>query len=74
MRTRIIRVVPAELGWALEIEGAPEAPQRFSSLEAAIAAGWHRAKRENAELHIHRQDGTVHLRRAMHKEDSDGEE
>lgn len=74
MRTRIIRVVPAEPGWALEIEGAPETPQRFSSLEAAVAAGWHLAKRGNVELHIHRQDGTVHLRSAMHEDDFGGKE
>ncbi|WP_374063779.1 MULTISPECIES: DUF2188 domain-containing protein [Cupriavidus] len=71
MRTRIVRVVPAENGWALEIEGPAERPHRFSSLEAAIAAGWHRAKHENAELHIHRQDGTVRLRSAI-AEDSLG--
>ncbi|MFS8981229.1 DUF2188 domain-containing protein [Cupriavidus necator] len=65
MRTRIVRVVPAEHCWALEIEGLAERPQRFSSLEAAIAAGWDRAKRENAELHIHRQDGTVRLRSGL---------
>ncbi|MFS8978277.1 DUF2188 domain-containing protein [Cupriavidus necator] len=65
MSTRIISVVPAEHGWALEIESLAEKPQRFSSLEAAIAAGWNRAKRENVELHIHRQDGTVRLRSGL---------
>lgn len=33
-------------------------------MEAAIAAGWDVARRHNAELHIHRHDGDVHLRGA----------
>ncbi|WP_454735343.1 DUF2188 domain-containing protein [Cupriavidus necator] len=65
MRTRIVRIVPAGLGWSLEIEGFAERPQRFSSLDAAIAAGWNRAKRESWELHIHRQDGMVRLRSSL---------
>ncbi|WP_349604779.1 DUF2188 domain-containing protein [Cupriavidus sp. DF5525] len=68
MRTRIVRIVPAYYGWALEIEGPTERLQIYSSLEAAIAAGWHRAKRENAELHIYRQDGTVRLRSGLAKD------
>ncbi|TDF65605.1 DUF2188 domain-containing protein [Cupriavidus sp. L7L] len=65
MPTRIIRVVPAVQGWALEIEGLAEKPLLYTSLEAAITAGWHRAKHDNAELHIHRQDGTVRLLTAL---------
>ncbi|WP_354685497.1 DUF2188 domain-containing protein [Cupriavidus necator] len=72
MHTRIIRVLPAESGWALETEGLVERPQRFSSLEAAIAAGWDRAKREQCELHIHRQDGTVRLRSGFAEESASG--
>ncbi|MGO4307613.1 DUF2188 domain-containing protein [Cupriavidus sp. RAF12] len=63
MQARIIRVMPAELGWTLEWASSSR-PQRFPTLEAAIAAGWALAKRENAELHIHRRDGEVHLRAA----------
>jgi len=33
-------------------------------MEAAIAAGWDVARRQNAELHIHRHDGNVQLRSA----------
>lgn len=64
MQARIIRVMPAEYGWALEWQGHARRPQRFSTLEAAIAAGWALARRENAELHIHRHDGEVRLRMA----------
>jgi len=52
MRTQIIRIVRADYGSALEIEGPTRRLQIYSSLEAAIAAGWRRAKRENAEPHI----------------------
>ena len=64
MQSRIIRVLPAEDGWALEFGGLNIKAQRFPTMEAAIAAGWEVAMRENAELHIHRHDGDVHLRNA----------
>ncbi|WP_081610693.1 DUF2188 domain-containing protein [Cupriavidus neocaledonicus] len=63
MQARIIRVIPAGSGWALE-SGSFSVPQQFPTLEAAIAAGWILAKRERAELHIHRRDGEVRLRAA----------
>ena len=66
MQSRIIRVLPAEYGWALQFGGLDIKPQRFTTMEAAIAAGWDMARREHAELHIHRQDGDVHLRRAWY--------
>ncbi|BDB26317.1 hypothetical protein Tamer19_44800 [Cupriavidus sp. TA19] len=64
MQSRIIRVLPAEVGWALEFSGLDIKPQKYSTMEAAIAAGWNLAMRQNAELHIHRHDGEVHLRSA----------
>ena len=64
MQSRIIRVLPAEHGWALEFSGLDLKPQRFPTMEAAIAAGWDVARRHNAELHIHRHDGDVRLRSA----------
>ncbi|MBP0629700.1 MULTISPECIES: DUF2188 domain-containing protein [unclassified Cupriavidus] len=64
MQSRIIRVLPAEHGWALEFTGLDIKPQRFPTMEAAIAAGWDVARRQNAELHIHRHDGNVQLRSA----------
>ena len=66
MQSRIIRVTPAEHGWALQFGGLDIKPQRFTTMEAAIAAGWDMARREHAELHIHRHDGDVHLRRAWY--------
>ncbi|WP_455286840.1 DUF2188 domain-containing protein [Cupriavidus necator] len=64
MEARIIRIKPAEYGWILEIEGFKEQPQRFPTLEAAIAAGWALAARVDAEWYIRRQDREVHLRAA----------
>ncbi|MBP0622472.1 DUF2188 domain-containing protein [Cupriavidus consociatus] len=64
MQARIIRVLPAEHGWALELATLNMAPQRFRTMEAAIAAGWSLAIREKADLHIHRHDGDVRLRSA----------
>ena len=61
MQSRIIRVLPAESGWALDFGGLNMKTQRFSTMEAAIAAGWDVARRENAELHIQRHDGDVYL-------------
>ncbi|KWR75037.1 DUF2188 domain-containing protein [Cupriavidus sp. IDO] len=60
MQSRIIRVLPAESGWALDFGGLNMKTQRFPTMEAAIAAGWDVARRENAELHIQRHDGDVH--------------
>uniref|UniRef100_UPI003F499147 DUF2188 domain-containing protein n=1 Tax=Cupriavidus taiwanensis TaxID=164546 RepID=UPI003F499147 len=57
-----ISVVPAGHGWALDIDGTPEPRQLFPTLEAAISAGWARARRENIELNIHPLTGGVRLR------------
>ncbi|WP_029047033.1 DUF2188 domain-containing protein [Cupriavidus sp. amp6] len=73
MQSRIIRVLPAELGWALEFTGLDIKPQRFPTMEAAIAAGWDVARRQNAELHIHRHDGNVHLRSACDGKQQDSQ-
>ncbi|GAB3092716.1 DUF2188 domain-containing protein [Cupriavidus yeoncheonensis] len=62
MQPRIIRVLPAGQGWALEFGGLDMKPDMFPTMEAAIAAGWLMARRENAELHIHRHDGNLRLR------------
>jgi hypothetical protein len=61
MPSRIIRILPAEHGWTLEFGGSGMKAQRFPSMESAIAAGWGVARQDNAELHIHRHDGNVHL-------------
>lgn len=63
MQARIIRVRPADSGWALDCASFPH-PQRFPTLEDAISAGWAQARREHGELHIHRHDGGLRLRAA----------
>ncbi|NSX14938.1 DUF2188 domain-containing protein [Cupriavidus taiwanensis] len=62
MPAKSISVVPAEHGWALDIDGTSEPRQLFPTLEAAISAGWARARRENIELHIQPLEGGVRLR------------
>ncbi|MBB2916639.1 DUF2188 domain-containing protein [Cupriavidus alkaliphilus] len=57
-----ISVVPAEQGWALEIDGTSEPRELFRTLEAAISAGWARARSERVELHIQPLAGGVRLR------------
>ncbi len=64
MQSRIIRVRPEEQGWALESVDLNIAARRFLTMEAAIAAGWDVARRENAELHILRHNSDVHWRNA----------
>jgi hypothetical protein len=49
-------------GWALEVDGTSEPRQFFPTLEAAISAGWARARLENIELHIQPLAGGVRLR------------
>ncbi|SPA24499.1 conserved hypothetical protein [Cupriavidus taiwanensis] len=71
MQARIIRVTPADVGWALDCESPPQR-QRFPTLEDAISAGWARARRENGELHIHCHDGGLRLRAAVTPEESHG--
>ena len=68
MQSRIIRVLPAECGWALEFGGLDMQVRRFPTMEAAIAAGWDVAIRENAELLIQRHSGDRHLRDASDDE------
>ncbi|WP_427308884.1 DUF2188 domain-containing protein [Cupriavidus sp. H39] len=65
MQARIVRVLPAAYGWTLELVSLNMQPQRFPTMEAAIAAGWSLARREMAELHILRHDGEVRLRSAI---------
>ncbi|WP_244222975.1 DUF2188 domain-containing protein [Cupriavidus lacunae] len=48
--------MPADVGWVLEIDGLVERPHKFPTLEAAIDAGWDRARRENIDLQIHDLD------------------
>nr|WP_049796483.1 DUF2188 domain-containing protein [Cupriavidus necator] len=63
-----ICVRPAAVGWSLQKEGLRE-PLHFATLDAAIAAGWQYARRENGELEIRQQDGLIRLRSAVPAED-----
>ncbi|WP_115664405.1 DUF2188 domain-containing protein [Cupriavidus taiwanensis] len=58
MPVRSIRVVPADVGWVLEIGGVVQRTHRFPTLEAAICAGWDLAKSENVDLQLHDLDST----------------
>jgi hypothetical protein len=72
MTSRSIHVLPAATGntepagdgeWALTIEGlesgADGAALHFPTQEAAIAAGWTRAREHGVPLCIHGRDGLV---------------
>ncbi|AQV97287.1 DUF2188 domain-containing protein [Cupriavidus necator] len=76
MTSRSIHVLPAatgdtdyasEGGWALTIEGmesgADDAALHFPTQEAAIAAGWMRAREDGVPLCIHGRDGLVRERK-----------
>lgn len=63
MPSRIVRVSPAALGWSMQSDGLP-APLHFATLDAAIAAGWHYARKQHIDLEICRENGTVRLRSA----------
>lgn len=79
MTSRSIHVLPAASGhddaardgeWALTIEGmdgmaadAQAMAVHFPTQEAAIAAGWVRARQDGVSLCIHGRDGLVRERR-----------
>ncbi|MBB2917839.1 MULTISPECIES: DUF2188 domain-containing protein [Cupriavidus] len=76
MTSRSIHVLPASTGdseyaseeqWALTIEGLESGPDdaalHFPTQEAAIAAGWMRAREDGVPLCIHGRDGLVRERK-----------
>ncbi|MCO4862720.1 DUF2188 domain-containing protein [Cupriavidus sp. WGlv3] len=76
MTSRSIHVLPATTGdseyasegeWALTIEGLESGPDdaalHFPTQEAAIAAGWMRAREDGVSLCIHGRDGLVRERK-----------
>ncbi|MGH8790487.1 MAG: DUF2188 domain-containing protein [Cupriavidus necator] len=76
MTSRSIHVLPAATdnteyagdgGWALTIEGLESAGDdtalHFPTQEAAIAAGWMRAREDGLPLCIHGRDGLVRERK-----------
>lgn len=54
-----IHVVPHNGGWATRTEGAGRVGRLYNTQTEAIEAGREQAKREHAELVIHRRDGTI---------------
>ncbi len=53
-------VVPgANGGWAVRQAGASRASKTFDTQDAAIQYARDRARREHAELYVHRKDGTI---------------
>ena len=56
-------VVPsARGGWSVRATGAARASKTFPTQDAAIQHGKTLAKKEGAELYIHRTDGTIRER------------
>lgn len=64
MPAKSVHVVPADEGWAVEIEGKSERDVHPTQ-EAAIAAGTERAKRDQVELLIHGRDGQIRERNSF---------
>jgi hypothetical protein len=46
-------------GWSVRRSGATKASKRFATREEAVRYGKGLAKKEQAELYIHRKDGTI---------------
>jgi len=54
-----VHVVPHKDGWATKKEGAQRAGVVVSTQKAAIEKAVDQARREKAEVVIHRKDGTI---------------
>ena len=61
MQKKIVHVVAADDGWAVEVEGRLDRTV-YPSQIAAIAAGWERAKRDQAALFLYDRNGEVWAR------------
>ncbi|RFP76051.1 DUF2188 domain-containing protein [Hydrogenophaga borbori] len=59
MTKKDIHVVPHKDGWATKTEGASRAGVVVNTQKAAIERAREQAKRERAEVVIHRKDGTI---------------
>ncbi len=64
MSSGIVRVIPIGFGWSVQTTSLL-APISFATLEAAIASGWHYARKERSDLEIRKEGGTVRLRSAV---------
>ncbi|WP_235848361.1 DUF2188 domain-containing protein [Litchfieldia alkalitelluris] len=52
-------IIPQDGEWAIKKENASHASHVFSTKEKALEKGQYYAKTKNAQLTIHRQDGTI---------------
>lgn len=59
MKKPFIHVVHKQNNWAVEREGEDEVLQSFDTKEEAVARGREVARKEEVELIIHRQDGSI---------------
>ena len=59
MSKKDIHVVPHKDGWATRKEGSERVGSHHDTQQEAIERGREQAKREQAELVIHRRDGTI---------------
>lgn len=59
MAKKDIHVVPHDDGWATQKEGASRAGHLTNTQREAIEKAREQAKRENVEVVIHRQDGSI---------------
>ncbi len=55
-------VVPRQDGWAVKKGGATRASKVFDTQASAIQYARDRARKESAELYVHRRDGTIRQR------------
>jgi len=60
-----IHVVPADGGWAVEVEGGGRADVDYPTQEAAITAATEAAKLAKVELIIHGRDGQIRERNSF---------
>ena len=58
-KKRDIHIVPHKDGWARKKEGGSRAGSVHETQKDAIQQGRKQARRERAELVIHRKDGTI---------------
>ena len=58
-RARNVHIVPAGNKWAVKIEGQKAPVSTHNKQQNAIEAGRPVARREQAELVIHRRDGAI---------------
>jgi Uncharacterized protein conserved in bacteria (DUF2188) len=59
-----VHVLPSENGWSVEVEGPPHTRSTHPTQAAAVKAGRDIARKNGAELLIHRKDGEIRDRRA----------